>query len=133
VLRLSPAQVAPAVRQVSFQGDDGVKHGFARLNNESGYFFFRKAPTGLSAYHVDTALKLVAGAHNFAAERFIALPEKAAQDELNAEMIAWSRVLSPRAVSMPAPGTRPRTPADAAAPAPPPASVPGTVPDTPAR
>ena len=138
VLRLSPPQIAPTLRQVSFQGEDGVKNGFARLNDDSGYFFFRKAPTGLSAFHVDASLKLVAAAHDFAAERFIALPEKDAQDELNAEMLAWSRVLSPRGVSMPAPGARPRAPTDTPVPAPPsavppPASIPGTVPGTPAR
>jgi hypothetical protein len=117
VLRFSPAQVAPLVRQVSFQGDDGVKHGFAKLNDDSGYFLFRRAPGGLSAFHVDKAFKLLAAAHDFAGDRFIALAEKEGLDALNGEVVAWSRVLSPRGVSMPAPGTRPRPPAGSPPPA----------------
>ena len=137
VLRLSPAQIAPAVRQVSFQGEDGVKHGFARLNDDTGYFFFRRSPAGLWAFHADKELKLTAGARNFSAAQFIALPQKDGQEEFAAEMVAWSRVLSPRGVSLPPPGAR-GAPASAvpgvALPAPPPAaSVPGTVPAAPTQ
>jgi len=103
VLRLSPAQIAPTLRQVSFQGDDGVKHGFARLNDDTGYFFFRHSPVGLWAFHAEKDLKLTAGARNFSAKQFIALPAKEGQEEFAAEMNAWSRVLSPRGVSLPRP------------------------------
>ena len=133
-LRLSPAQSAPVVRQVSFQADDGVKHGFARLNDETGYFLFRKSPTGLSAFHVDKDFQPVAAAHDFAGDRFIALPEKEARDELNGEIVAWSRVLSPRGVSMPAPGTRPKLPGNSPSPAlPPSTSAPGGAMPAPGR
>lgn len=104
VLRLSSGQVAPAVRQVSFQGDDGVKHGFAHLNDDSGYFFFRRSPTGLWAFHTDRDLKLVIGAHNFSAQQFIALPEPSGREELAAELSAWSRVLSAQAAAPPVAG-----------------------------
>ena len=125
VLRLSPAQVGPAVRQVTFQGDDGVKHGFARLNDESGYFFFRHSPAGTWAFHADKDLKLVVAAHNFSAQQFIALPETSGREELAAEMVAWSRVLSPRGVSLPPPGARPPT-GGTASPAPAPQAVPSS-------
>ncbi len=125
VLRLSAAQVGPAVRQVTFQGDDGVKHGFARLNDDSGYFFFRRSPNGVWVFHADKSLSLVIAAHTFSAQQFIALPEGSGHDELAAEMMAWSRVLSPRGVSLPPPGARP--PSDSAASARPP-SIPGAAP-----
>lgn len=103
VLRFTPAQVTPVVRQVSFQGDDGVKHGFAHLNDDSGYLFFRRSPAGAWAFHTDRNLQLVMGAHTFSAQQFIALPEASARDELAAEMGAWSRVLSAQGAPAPAP------------------------------
>lgn len=97
VLHLTPAQVSPSVRQVSFQEDDGVKHGFARLNDGSGYFLFRRSQeAGVSAYHVDRSFHLVAAAHNFTNERYMALPDAAAQAQLADEARAWSRVLTPK-------------------------------------
>lgn len=129
-LRFSPEQVAPAVRQVSFQGDDGVKHGFARLNDESGYFLFRRAPAGIWAFHVGKDLKLVVAAHNFSAQAFIALPEAAGREELAAELNAWSRVLSPHGISLVPPGSAtPAPPRQAASPAAPgTAAAPGAAP-----
>jgi len=135
VLRLTPAQVAPAVRQVSFQGDDGTKHSFAHLNDESGYFFFRRAPAGMWAFRADKDLKLVASARNFSAEQFMALPAKEGEEELAAEMLAWSKVLSPRGVSLPKPDPRLAPSGNAplpALPSPPAPSVPGTVTPAPA-
>jgi hypothetical protein len=135
VLRLSAGQIAPSVRQVAFQGDDGAKHGFARLNDGSGYFFFRRSPAGLWAFHADPRLVLVVAARNFSTEQFIALSAKDGQEAFAAEMVAWSRVLSPRGVSLPAPGTHPAQQMTSPIPAlPPPAeAVPGAVPAAPAH
>jgi len=137
VLHLTPAQIAPAVRQATFQSDDGVKHGFAHLNDDTGYFFFRRSAEGLWAFHADKALKLELGARNFSAGQFIALPAKDGEEEFAAEMNAWSRVLSPRGVSLPTPDPR-RAPGTAvpapALPAPlPGAPAPGAGPAAPAR
>ena len=133
-LHLAPAQVAPAVRQVSFQGDDGTKHGFAHLNDESGYFFFRRSPAGLWAFRADNDLKLVASARNFSAEQFIALPAKEGQEELAAELITWSKVLSQPAAPAPGalqppPGTEPVPPL----PSSPAQPVPGAITPAPSR
>ncbi len=130
VLHFTPAQVTPTLRQVSFQLDDGVKHGFARLNDGSGYFLFRRAPDGVSAYHVDKDFTLVDAAHNFSNDRFVALPAKPAQDGINAEIVAWERVLSPKGVAPP-PGPKPA--ADAPPGAPPRLPTPGAMPAAPAK
>jgi hypothetical protein len=106
-LDLRSAQVGPAVRQVSFQSDDGVKHGYARLNDGSGHFLFRKSAAGLSVFHVDAAFKLVAAAHDFGGERFIALAAQEGQDQLDGEVAAWSRVLVPRVAPLPLPSPLP--------------------------
>ena len=123
-LHFTPAQIRPSVRQVSFQGDDGVKHGFARLNDDSGYFLFHRSPDGLSAYHVDKDFHLVGAAHNFGGDRFMALPPKAAQDEVLGEVAAWSRVLAPKVVTPPAPTGGAKPPAGTAAPGAVPAAPP---------
>jgi hypothetical protein len=117
---------------VSFQLDDGVKHGFARLNDGSGYFLFHRAPDGVSAYHVDKDFTLVDAAHNFGSDRFVALPAKPAQDDINAEVAAWSRVLSPKGVSPP-PGPSPKPATDAPPAAPPLLPTPGATPAAPAK
>lgn len=112
ILRLSPGAVAPLVRQVSFQREDGVKHGFARLNDDSGFFLFRKSgPQDLSVFRLDAAQKLVGAAHTFQGERLITLPPGAAQAAVDAELAAWSSVLSPRGVSLPRPGAGTMEPA----------------------
>jgi hypothetical protein len=117
VLHFTPAQIAPALRQVSFQLEDGVKHGFAHLNDDTGYFLFRRSPDGLSAYHVDKDFHLVDAAHNFGSDRFVALPAKEAQDEINGEVLAWSQVLAPKTVPVPPPLLPAAPPAGGAAPA----------------
>lgn len=104
ILRLQAGAVAPVVRQVSFQREDGIKHGFARLNDGSGYFLFRKdGPSALSVFRLDAGQKLVVAAHTFAGERLVTLPASAAQAGADAELAAWSGVLSPRGVSLPRP------------------------------
>ncbi len=94
----TPTQVAPVVRQVSFLDDDGVKHGFAFLNDHSGYFLFRRhGDQDLSVYHVDLSFHIVGAAHNFQGSRFMELPEHEATDGLGGEILAWNRVMTPRA------------------------------------
>jgi len=115
VLHLAPEQVAPLVRQVSFRGDDGTKHGFARLNDGTGFFLFRTvAANDMSVYRLDTNQKVLAAAHNFQGGRLIALPPAEAQVEVDGELAAWSRVLSPKGVSMPRPDGAPAAPVPAA-------------------
>ncbi len=122
-LHLDAAQIAPVVRQVSFQQADGVKHGFARLNDGSGYFLFAREPdSAVTVYRVDKGFALLGAAHTFAGGRFISLDPAQARNRLQGEIAAWSGVLSPKGVVMPPPGK----PAHAAAP---PASAP--MPDTP--
>ena len=122
VLRLAPEQVGPGVRQATFLGDDGAKHGFALLNDHSGYLLFRRPPgVGLSVYRVDLKFHAVGAAREFQGARFIELAPDAARRELEEEIASWSRVLSPRGVSLP-PVARPdahkvRPPAASAAPA----------------
>jgi hypothetical protein len=121
-LHLSPAQIAPSIRQVTVQFDDGAKHGFARLNDETGYFLFRRGTDGVTAYRLDKEFKLVVAAHNFGDERFIPLPEGTARDGVSAEIAGWLKVLSLPRPRIPLPGQ-----AVPAAPPPPPSAPPGPV------
>jgi len=104
VLHFTPRQIAPTVRQATFLDDNKSKHGFAMFNDGSGYFLFRRsAQDGLSVFHVDHDFHLLQAAHNFQTDRFIEMTPTRAQDELNAEVVAWSHVLSPRGVNLPLP------------------------------
>ncbi len=103
-LHLEAAQIAPVVRQVSFQKEDGIKHGFARLNDGSGYFLFARGPDhGVTVLRVNNDFGLLGAAHTFAGNRFVALPPAEANDRLHGEILAWSGVLSPKGVVMPPP------------------------------
>jgi hypothetical protein len=105
LLGLSAQQVVPVVRQASFQEDGGVKHGFALLNDGAGYFLFRRtADKGLTVFRVDGDFRLIAAGHNFVGDRFLALDDAQARSQLQEEIVAWSRVLSPRGAAMPLPG-----------------------------
>jgi hypothetical protein len=96
VVHFTPAQVAPVVRQVSFLDADGVKHGFAFLNDHSGYFLFRRhGDQDLSVYHLDLSFHIVGAAHNFQGSRFMELPENEANNGLVGEILAWNHVMTP--------------------------------------
>ena len=103
-LLLSTPQVAPTVRQAAFEDAGGPRHGFALLNDGSGYFLFaRGTDRSVSGFHVDRAFHLVAAASSGADGRFLRLAGAAAQDQLGAEIRAWSLALSPRGVTLPPP------------------------------
>jgi len=106
-LRFDPDQVQPTIRQVSMQGDDGVKHGFAPLHGASaGYFLFqRRSASDVLVFHVDQKLSLVAAARQFGPARFVALPANEGDRELAQEFARWSQVLSAPADSLPDPTT----------------------------
>jgi len=100
-LRLEPAQISPSVHQGTYQDEAGVKHGFAALNDGTGYFLFRRKDRNqITAFRTDREFKLLGATQNFQDTRFIAMVPAAAQDALDAEMAGWSHVLSPRGPSM---------------------------------
>ncbi len=102
VLKLEAAQIAPSIRQVTFQDDEGVKHGFAPLHDASGFFLFRRSQTdGLTVFRLGRELQLLGAAHNFQGDRFLELTPGQAQIQSQAELASWSRVLTPRGASMP--------------------------------
>jgi hypothetical protein len=98
-LGLNAAQVSPAIKQAVYRDDEGGRHGFAPLNDRSGYFMFHLDPSsGQSVFHVDRQLHLVRAARSFkSGDDLIALPEAEAQRELRQEFARWSRVLAPGA------------------------------------
>lgn len=101
-LHLEAAQIAPVVRQVSFQKDDGIKHGFARLNDGSGYFLFAREPNGgVTVFRVNREFGLLGAAHTFAGDRLMPLQPAVATDRLHGEILAWSALLSPPTAVMP--------------------------------
>ena len=94
VLRIGSGQKASAV-QVAMQQDDGAKHGFARLDDGSGFFMFvRTQASAVTVFHVTPELKLVRAAGSFANNRMIPMPMPTAQKKLAEEFAAWSTVLS---------------------------------------
>lgn len=99
-LKMTPRQVAPTVRQSAFvENDDlhgGTRHGFALLNDDSGFFLFRRDPkSGVSVFHIDRRFRLIAAAHEFQGGRFLETDEVVALKELDAEIETWARVLTP--------------------------------------
>jgi hypothetical protein len=98
VLQLIPAQLAPDVKQAAYLDEDGNRHGFAPLNDGSGYFMFRSGPSmGNSVYRVDSTLHLVrAGRSLMKNGPMLSLPDAEAQKELDDEFARWSKVLSPK-------------------------------------
>jgi len=95
-LELQARQVEPAIKEVAYVDEAGVRHGFAALNDSSGYFLFhRDASNALSLFHVDSQLKLVRAAHSFVNDRLVSLPESDAVHELSEEFASWSKVLKP--------------------------------------
>ncbi|HEX4599546.1 MAG TPA: hypothetical protein VH278_17285 [Burkholderiaceae bacterium] len=122
ILQLKPAQLAPDVKEATWQDEDGTKHGFAPLNDGSGYFMFTGRPTqGQTVYVVDTDLHLVHAARTLVkGAPMIALPEAEAQQELDEEFSRWSKMLSPAGPSMAPkkPLSGPGVPSDQAAPYP---------------
>ncbi|HUD26162.1 MAG TPA: hypothetical protein VMQ45_10765 [Burkholderiaceae bacterium] len=97
VLQLIPAQLAPDVKQAAYLDEDGNRHGFAALNDGSGYFMFRSGPSvGNSVYRVDSTLHLVRAARSLMKNGpLLSLPDAEAQKELDDEFARWSKVLSP--------------------------------------
>jgi hypothetical protein len=97
VLQLKTAQHTPDVKEAAYLDDDGNRHGFARLNDGSGFFMFSSGPSsGQVVYVVDPDLHLVHAARSLQRNgRLLALPDTEGQLELDEEFRRWSKVLSP--------------------------------------
>jgi len=97
ILQLKAAQHAPDMKEAAYLDDDGNRHGFARLNDGSGFFMFSSGPaSGQVVYVVDPDLHLVHAARSLQKNgQLLALPNAEAQLELDAEFRRWSKVLSP--------------------------------------
>jgi hypothetical protein len=97
ILQLKPAQPAPDIKEAAWQDEEGTKHGFAPLNDGSGYFIFSSHPSqGQTVYVVDSELRLLRAARTLLkGAPMIALPQAEAQRELDEEFRRWSKVLSP--------------------------------------
>jgi hypothetical protein len=110
VLQLQTVQTSPDVKQVAFLDGEGIKHGFAPLSDNSGYFLFRKeASAGHTVFYVDSKLHLVRAARSFVNQQLLALPEEEAKKQLGEEFESWSRVLSPNGPAMSSPLHLPAT------------------------
>jgi hypothetical protein len=98
-LQLQPAQHTPDIKEAAWRDEAGNKHGFAPLNDHSGFFLFSSGPSaGHVVYLVDPALHLVRAARSLVANGpVIALPQDEAQKELDQEFARWSGVLTPPA------------------------------------
>ncbi len=103
ILELQPGQFTPDVKEAAYVDDDGNRHGFAPLNDGSGYFMFRSgAALGQSVYRVDSALHLVRAARSLLRNGpLISLPDAEARKELDDEFEHWSKVLSPAGPAAP--------------------------------
>lgn len=103
LLDLDPKQLAPDIKQVVYQDEDGNKHGFAPLNDGSGFFMFRAgASIGHSVYRVDDKMHLVRAARSLVRSGpLLPLTPNEAQRELDDEFASWSKVLSPNGPSAP--------------------------------
>ena len=110
VLKLTPAQHTPDIKQVAYEDDKGNRHGFAPLNDGSGFFLFSAGPLRRQTVFVlDTEQHLLHAARNLQSNGpLIGLPSQEAQQELDEELRRWSKVLSPEGPSMP-PHTTPST------------------------
>ena len=108
VLQLQPAQYTPDIKQATYLDEPGNRHGFAPLNDGSGFFMFSSGPSfGQIVYRVDPDLHLVRAARSLLKNGpLLALPDAEAQRELDDELRQWSKLLSPNgAVVRPKPGT----------------------------
>jgi hypothetical protein len=97
ILELQPGQHTPDIKEAAYEDEQGYRHGFARLNDGSGYFMFRSGTSlGQVVYRVDSNLHLVKAARSLLKNGpLILLPEPEAQRELDDEFQGWSKVLSP--------------------------------------
>lgn len=110
LLRLTPSQTAPLIRQASIQEPDDIKHGFALLNDGSGYLMTRRTSgNSLCVLRVDRDFHLLGGVQNFRNDRFIALTDADAQVELQTEIAAWAKVLAAARAPVPAGAPPPAT------------------------
>jgi len=102
VLQLKPSQFAPDIKEAAWQDENGDKHGFAPLNDGSGFFMFTSHPSqGQTVYVLDPDLHLLHAARTLLkGAPMIALPDNEAQRELEEELRRWSKVLSPEGPSM---------------------------------
>jgi hypothetical protein len=97
VLKLKERQYAPKIWQATYQSEDKVKHGFAPLNDKSGYLLFRRDPLGgLSLYVTAPDFHLVAAARSDRASGFVTIERDEAQSGLNDEVRHWADVLKPK-------------------------------------
>ena len=105
-LKMKPAQHTPDVKQAAFLDEQGNKHGFAPLSDDSGYFLFSAgASVGQTVYVVDRELRLVHAARSLSLVRgapLLPLPEAEGRRELDDELARWSKVLSPGGPAVPA-------------------------------
>ena len=106
VLKLKPGQHTPDVKQAAFLDEQGNKHGFAPLSDDSGYFLFSAgASGGQTVYVVDRDLRLLHAARSLSLARgapLLPLPEAEGRRELDDELARWSKVLSPGGPAVPA-------------------------------
>jgi hypothetical protein len=104
VLKLKEPQYAPKIWQATYQSEDKVKHGFAPLNDKSGYLLFRRDPLGgLSLYLTAPDFHLVAAARSDRGSGFVTIERDEAQSGLNDEVRHWSEVLKPKPGMTPLP------------------------------
>jgi hypothetical protein len=95
-LGLTQKQDGPTLKQVAFAEDSGVRHGFAQLNDKSGYFLFKRDQFGhVTVFNVRTDFNIVHAASNFRGETFVQIPSAAARKDLQDELKQWAAVLSP--------------------------------------
>lgn len=97
LLHFSPREIGTSVRQATTQDGEGIRHGFALLNDGSGFFLFRRGPErdGLAVFRTDRQFHLLGAARNLVGKRFIDLADAEARAELQVELNAWTQVLSP--------------------------------------
>jgi len=108
-LKLTGKQHVPTVKQIAFETPDGVKHGFAPLNDKSGFIFFRRQPpSGQVVYRVGPDLHLIQAASSVESNRMNALSSEEGNKGLEDELSRWSDVLSPKS-ALPPPATAPQS------------------------
>jgi hypothetical protein len=101
-LGLSARQIEPTIRQATFIDPEGVKHGFAELNDGSGYFLFRRSKKdGLAIFHCDREFNLVRAIREFETNQFLELSDADAKVEWTNEIEAWARVVMQRGAKAP--------------------------------